>query len=33
MWSKVKDAVFKVYDETTIQDLLEVDCEDGNYPL
>jgi len=32
-WSKVKDAIFKVYDETSIQDLLNVDVKDGNYPL
>jgi len=33
MWSKVKDAIFKVYDETTIQDLLEADVDSGDYPL
>lgn len=24
MWQKVKDAIFKIYDETTIQDLLDI---------
>ena len=33
MWSKVKDAIFNVYDETSIQDLLEVDVGSGDYPL
>lgn len=33
MWSKIKDAIFKVYDETSIQDLLDVDAGNGNYPL
>lgn len=33
MWSKVKEAIFKVYDETTIQDLIDVGIENGNYPL
>ena len=33
MWSKVTDAIFKVYDETTIQDLLDVEVENGDYPL
>ncbi len=33
MWSKVKEAIFSVYDETTMQNLIDVDVEDGNYPL
>lgn len=33
MWSKVKDSIFKVYDETTIQDLLEVNVDSSDYPL
>ena len=33
MWKKVKDAIFKVYDETTIQDLLDVEVENWDYPL
>jgi len=33
MWSKIKDAIFNVYDETSIQDLLDVDVENGNYPM
>ncbi len=27
MWTKVKDAIFKVYDETTIQDLIDNEQE------
>jgi len=33
MWSKVKDAIFNVYDETTIQDLLNVNVVNGKYPM
>ena len=27
MWTQVKDAIFKVYDETTIQDLIDNEQE------
>ncbi len=30
MWSRVKDAIFNVYDETTIQDLIENEKTDVN---
>ena len=30
MWTKVKDAIFKVYDETTIQDLIDNEQESVN---
>lgn len=33
MWTKVKDAIFKVYDDTSIQDLLDVDVGNGSYPM
>jgi len=33
MWSRVKDAIFAVYDETSIRDLLDVRVDDGDYPL
>jgi DNA-binding IscR family transcriptional regulator len=25
MWNKVKDAIYKIYDETSIQDLIDAD--------
>lgn len=30
VWSKVQDAIFGVFDETTIQDLLEIEIGDGS---
>jgi len=33
MWSKVKDAIFEVYDQTSIQDLLDVKVDGGGYLL
>ena len=33
MWRQVKDAIFKVYDATSIQDLIDYEVEDGRYPL
>ena len=33
MWRQVKDAIFKVYDATTIQALIDCEVEDGGYPL
>ena len=33
MWRQVKDAIFKVYDATSIQDLIDCEFEDGRYPL
>ena len=30
MWNKVKDAIFKVYDETSIQDLIDTDLKVEN---
>ena len=33
MWRKVKDAIFKVYDATSIQELIDCETEDGRYPL
>ena len=33
MWRLVKDAMFEVYDRTSIQDLLNNDHSDGVYPL
>ncbi len=33
MWRQVKDAIFEVYDATSIQDLIYCEMEDGRYPL
>jgi Rrf2 family protein len=33
MWKKVKDAMFGIFDETTIQDLLDNGRANGNYPI
>lgn len=33
MWRQVKDAIFKVYDATSIQDLIDCEMEDGRYLL
>jgi Rrf2 family protein len=33
MWRQVKDAMFEVYDETSIQDLLNHDNGGGFYPM
>ena len=33
MWRRVKDAMFEVYDQTSIQDLLNNDNGSGVYPL
>lgn len=33
MWRQVKDAIFEVYDATTIQDLLKCEQGEGRYPL
>jgi len=33
MWRRVKDAMFEVYDKTSIQDLLNNDSRGGVYPL
>lgn len=33
MWKKVKDAMFEVYDETTIQDLLDNSIANDKYPV
>ena len=33
MWRQVKDAIFRVYDATSIQDLIDCEEEDGRYPL
>jgi Rrf2 family protein len=30
MWTKVQEAIFKVYDETTIQDLIDNEQDGGN---
>ena len=30
MWNKVKDAIYKVYDETSIQDLIDTDLKAEN---
>ncbi len=32
MWKRVKDAMFRVYDQTTIQDLLDNKLPNGKYP-
>jgi len=32
MWNRVNDAVFKIYNETTIEDLLEEDKQRVLYP-
>jgi len=32
MWHKVNEAIFKIYDETTIQNLLEEEKKQGLYP-
>jgi len=33
MWNKVRESIFNVYDETTIQDLLDSDVGMDKYPL
>jgi len=30
MWNKVKDAIYKVYDETSIQDLIDTELKVEN---
>ena len=33
MWKGIRDAMFKVFDATTIQDLLNNQSSDGRYPM